>query len=241
MSKKVIDGKDIANKSLDLDFKVRNEFELSDTHKSFTELCFRKDTNMVFVDGPAGSAKTYCAAYAGLHLLKGRYVEEMVYIRSIIESASKSMGALPGEVDDKFYPWTCPLKEKLDELLDAGISNNLFEVDIVRAVPVNYVRGLTFKNSVVIVDESQNLTFSELTTIMTRFGSNSKMMVIGDTRQSDIGARTGFKDMYNIFNDAESEENGIYCFEFTEAEIVRSELLKFIIGRLDDHHESKAS
>ena len=239
MTKKSLDGKTIQSKSFDLDFKVQSEFELSDTHNSFVQLGFHKDTNIIFVDGPAGSAKTYCAAYAGLHLLRGRFVDEMIYIRSIIESASKSMGSLPGEVEEKFHPWIIPLKEKLDELLDAGISTNLFDRGIVRAVPVNYVRGLTFKNSVVIVDEAQNLTFSELTTIMTRFGSNSKMMIIGDTRQSDIGTRSGFKDMYKIFNDDVSEDRGIYCFEFTEHEIVRSEILKFIVSKLDAHYLDK--
>lgn len=187
---------------------------------------------MVFVDGPAGSAKTYCAAYAGLHMLRGRVIEEMVYIRSIIESASRQMGALPGEVEDKFHPWIIPLKEKLDELLDAGVSDNLFSREIVRALPVNYVRGLTFKNSAVVVDEAQNLTRSELTTIMTRFGENSKMMIIGDTKQSDINGKSGFKHMFDRFNDQESEDNGIYCFKFTEDDIMRSEILKFIVSKL---------
>ena len=238
MSKKLkadIDFDKIQRASFDLDFKVLNEFELTDAHKSFTELTFKRDTKIVFVDGPAGSAKTYCAAYTGLHLLRGRFVEEMIYIRSIIESASRSMGALPGEVDDKFHPWIIPLKEKLNELLPAGISNELFDRGIVKAIPVNYVRGLTFKNSVVIVDEAQNLTFSELTTILTRFGENSKMIVVGDSRQSDINGKTGFNHMYDIFNDDLSEEEGIYCFKFTEADIVRSEILKYIVERLSEY------
>ncbi len=238
MSKKLkadIDFDKIQRASLDMDFKVVSEFELTDAHKSFTELTFKRGTKIVFVDGPAGSAKTYCAAYTGLHLLRGRFVEEMIYIRSIIESASRSMGALPGEVDDKFHPWIIPLKEKLNELLPAGISNELFDRGIVKAIPVNYVRGLTFKNSVVIVDEAQNLTFSELTTILTRFGENSKMIVVGDSRQSDINGKTGFNHMYDIFNDDLSEEEGIYCFKFTEADIVRSEILKYIVGRLSEY------
>jgi phosphate starvation-inducible PhoH-like protein len=228
-----IDFERVQRRSIDLDFKVTSSFQLNDTHNSFVELMFQRDTNMVFVDGPAGSAKTFCAAYAGLHMLRRRMVEEMVYIRSIIESASRQMGALPGEVEDKFHPWIIPLKEKLDELLEPGVSDSLFQREIVRALPVNYVRGLTFKDSVVIVDEAQNLTFSELTTIMTRFGESSKMMIIGDTRQSDINGKSGFKKMYSLFDDADSEDHGIYCFKFTEADIMRSELLKFIVSKLD--------
>jgi phosphate starvation-inducible PhoH-like protein len=238
MSKKIkaeIDFEKVQRKSIDADFRVVSSFELTDAHKSFTELMFQPHTNMVFVDGPAGSAKTYCAAYVGLHLLNGRYVDEMVYIRSIIESASRSMGALPGEVDDKFHPWSIPLKEKLDELLPAGVSSHLFDQGIVKAIPVNYVRGLTFKDSVVIVDEAQNLTFSELTTIMTRFGVNSKMIVVGDTLQSDINGRSGFNDMYHLFDDQVAEDNGVFCFKFTDKDIMRSEMLKFIVKRLGEH------
>lgn len=228
----------IVNSSLDLNFKVLNQFELRDVHKSFEGLAFSKQSNIVFVDGPAGSAKTYCAARTGLHLLKSRQVEEMVYIRSIIESASKSMGSLPGEVQDKFSPWVIPLKEKLDELLPAGVSQNLLDTEIVRAIPVNYVRGLTFNDAVVIVDEAQNLTRSELITIMTRMGERSKMIIIGDTQQSDINGKSGFKEIYDTFNDEESEDAGMYCFKFDHCDIVRSEVVAFIISKLDQSKES---
>lgn len=223
--------------SIDLNFKVLNEFELRDVHKSFEALAFSKQSTMVFVDGPAGSAKTYCAARTGLHLLKSRQVEEMVYIRSIIESASKSMGSLPGEVEDKFSPWVTPLKEKLDELLPAGVSKDLLQHDIVRAIPVNYVRGLTFNDAVVVVDEAQNLTRSELITIMTRMGERSKMIIIGDTQQSDINGKSGFKEIYNLFDDEESEQAGMYCFKFEHCDIVRSEVVSYIISKLESVNE----
>ena len=110
----------------------------------------------------------------------------------------------------------------------------LFETNTVKAVPVNYVRGLTFKDSVVIVDEAQNLTRSELITILTRFGEDSKMIVIGDTLQSDINGRSGFEEIFNTFDDKESEENGVFCFKFTHDDIMRSEMLKFIVKKLGE-------
>ena len=223
--------------STDLNFEVLNEFVLRDVHKSFEALAFSKQSSIVFVDGPAGSAKTYCAARTGLHLLKSRRVEEMIYIRSIIESASKSMGSLPGEVEDKFSPWVIPLKEKLDELLPAGVSRNLLDHDIVRAIPVNYVRGLTFNDAVVVVDEAQNLTRSELITIMTRMGERSKMIIIGDTQQSDINGKSGFKQIYDIFDDEESEQAGMYCFKFDHCDIVRSAVVSYIISKLESVNE----
>ena len=224
----------VTRNTIDRSFEINAKYKLTPTHKSFTELCFNSSTNIAFVDGPAGTAKTYCAAYTALHMLKSHRVDEVVYIRSIIESASKSMGALPGEVDDKFLPWTLPLQEKLSELIQPSTITTLFETNTVKAVPVNYVRGLTFKDSVVIVDEAQNLTRSELITILTRFGEDSKMIVIGDTLQSDINGRSGFEDIFNTFDDKESEENGVFCFKFTHDDIMRSEMLKFIVKKLGE-------
>ena len=224
----------VSKKNMDLSFDIKAKHKLTTVHKSFVELCYNSDTKMAFVDGPAGTAKTYCAAYLALNLLKGHKVDEIVYIRSIIESASKSMGSLPGEVDDKFLPWTLPLQEKLHELISPSDTSHLFSQNIIKAVPVNYVRGLTFADSAVIVDEAQNLTKSELITIMTRFGEDCKMVIIGDTLQSDINGRSGFAEIYDKFNDKESEENGIYCFKFTEKDIMRSKMLRFIVKKLSD-------
>lgn len=222
----------VTRNTMDRTFKITTKYELTDVHKSFVELCFCPETKIAFVDGPAGTAKTYCAAYAALHMLKAHRIDEVVYIRSIIESASKSMGSLPGEVDDKFLPWTLPLQEKLSELISSSTINTLFSTETIKALPVNYVRGLTFKDSMVIVDEAQNLTRSELITILTRFGEDSKMLVIGDTLQTDINGKSGFVDIYNTFNDKDSEENGVFCFKFTENDIMRSEMLKFIVKKL---------
>ena len=107
----------VTRNTMERSFKVKTKFQLTDTHKSFAELCYSSNTKIAFVDGPAGTAKTYCAAYVALNMLRSHRVDEIVYIRSIIESASKSMGSLPGEVDDKFLPWTLPLQEKLNELI----------------------------------------------------------------------------------------------------------------------------
>ena len=219
-------------RNVDLNFKITQKFKLTDTHKSLVELGYLDKTKILFVDGPAGTAKTYCASLLALNLLKSHKMQEVVYIRSIVESASKSMGSLPGEVDDKFLPWTLPLMEKMNELLETSTTNNLFQKGIIKAIPVNYVRGLTFIDSVVIVDEAQNLTFSELTTILTRFGENTKMLVIGDTKQTDINGKSGFKSMYNCFNDEDSENEGIYCFKLTEKDITRSKILSFLVKKI---------
>lgn len=220
--------------SWDLDFKIKSKFKLNTIHSSFKALCTTHTTKMVFADGPAGTAKTYLAVQCAVELLKKRAVESVIYIRSVVESASQKMGSLPGEVDDKFLPWSMPLIEKLDELVGIPTRQNLMSKGLVECVPVNFVRGLTFNNAVVIVDEAQNLTHNELVTILTRFGENSKFIVVGDTNQSDINGKTGFAPIFKCFNNDTSEEQGIYTFEFSENEIVRSKILKFIVKQLEN-------
>jgi phosphate starvation-inducible PhoH-like protein len=217
-----------------LNYKIHNQFKLNDVHNSFVELMLYKDTKMIFVDGPAGSGKSYLAVYGALQLLLKKQINQIVYIRSIVESASKSMGSLPGELQDKFQPWSLPLIEKLDELVGPKIGGELVRNNYIKCMPVNFVRGLTFRDSVVIVDESQNLTTAELTTILTRFGENTKYVVIGDSFQSDIGSKNGFSKIRTAFNDQESEDKCIHNFVFSENEVVRSQILKFIVKKLEN-------
>jgi len=211
-----------------LNFKVDQKFHFNDHHKAFVEKAFQDETHIIFCDGPAGSSKTYCATYVALSMLKGKKIDEIIYIRSIVESATRKLGSLPGEVDDKFKPWSIPLIEKCDELVGKQITNILFENGYLKCTPVNFLRGATFANSVVIVDEAQNLEHSELVTILTRFGKNCKLFVIGDSLQSDI-QKSGFKNIMQGFDSQDSKDNGIHVFHFTEDDITRSKLLKFIV------------
>lgn len=225
----------------DLKFNIRSPYEFLPAHQSLIELTLRKDTNIAIVDGPAGSAKTYCAVYIALSLLKGRCKDSILYVRSIVESATKKLGSLPGEVEDKFKPWSIPLVEKLEELIDIPAINFLLEKEYIKCLPVNFLRGSTFKDNVVIIDEAQNLEYSELVTIMTRYGENCKLLIIGDSKQSDINGKSGFPSIFRAFNNEDSEEEGIYTFKFTDNDITRSQLLKFIIKQLDKQKRRKTT
>tara|TARA_R110002096_G_scaffold132727_1_gene283095 strand:- start:44 stop:796 length:753 start_codon:yes stop_codon:yes gene_type:complete len=227
---------DRIHKNIFTNFEINQEFELNNTHKSFIKLALDKDTKVSIIDGPAGSGKTYLSVLAALNCLKHNHVEEIFYVRSIVESASKSLGSLPGEADEKFLPWMYPLFDKLQELLIEPVAKNLISQDLIRGIPVNFVRGATFRNSCVIVDEAQNLTLPELITILTRIGKNCKYFIIGDTKQSDIGNKSGFESIFNLFNNYISETKGIHTHEFTSVDVVRSEILKFIVEKLEELH-----
>lgn len=216
-----------------MNFKIKKPFHFNEKHKAFYE-CIKTDgTNIAFVDGSAGTAKSYIAVLGSLELFKEKKIKNIIYIRSVIESASRSIGALPGEVEDKFLPYAMPLIEKVKEITDDGTVNQLRSNGIIQAVPVNFVRGLTFNDSVVIVDEAQNLTKNELVTILTRFGRNTRYIVCGDLKQSDIGKLSGYKEIYTRFDSDDSASHGIHLFKFGESEIVRSKILRYIVSVLE--------
>ena len=220
----------------DLDFKINEDYKLTPNQVNFLVKALQQDTRMCMVDGPAGTAKTYLAVLTALKMLNRKQIDNIIYIRSIVESASRSMGALPGELEEKFAPWSMPLIDKLEEITTAGAGGNLMNKGYIKCIPVNFTRGLTFKNACVIIDEAQNMTNSELTTILTRFGENSKYLVVGDTLQADIGVKSGFKNILNAFDDQSCVDNGITTFRFDEDDIVRSEILRFIVKRLNTIH-----
>ena len=214
-----------------LNFNIRKPFYFNKLHKEFYHKCRHKNTNMVFVDGPAGSMKTYIAVYSALEQLRDGIFDKVIYIRSIAESAERSLGSLPGEIESKFSPYTMPLLEKVTEITNASTAHMLIHKGLVEAVPVNFVRGLTFNKSLVIVDEAQNLSKGELTTILTRFGRNTRYIICGDGNQSDIKA-SGFDNVLERFDNQESVDNNIHAFEFGETEIVRSKILRYICRAL---------
>lgn len=214
-------------------FKIKKPFHFNENHKGFYDSIKCDDTNMTFVDGPAGSAKSYIAVLAALELFKEKKIKNIIYIRSVIESASRSIGSLPGEVDDKFLPYAMPLLEKVKEITDDATCLQLKTANIISAIPVNFCRGLTFNDSMVIIDEAQNLTKSEIVTILTRFGKNSRYVVCGDLKQSDIGKLSGYKEIYNKFDTLEAAQNHIHIYKFGPSEIVRSKILRFIVSVLE--------
>lgn len=215
-------------------FTIRKPFYYSKNHLAFKDGLCDNRTKIGFVDGPAGSAKSYLAVLAGLELLKANKIENIVYIRSVIESASRSLGALPGEVDDKFMPYAMPLIEKVAEISGQGVANHLMKEGILSAIPVNFVRGLTFNNSFVIIDEAQNLTSAELVTILTRFGKDTRYAVCGDLKQADIGKASGYSEIFNKFKlRDDAEEKGIFNLTFGEEDIVRSKILRYIVEVLE--------
>lgn len=222
--------RDKINKAL----TITERKDLTEKQKAFLDLALDKKTQIMFIRGPAGTSKTFLAVMAALELLNLKKVSELLYVRSIAESASRTLGSLPGEIDDKFKPFIMPLLDKLDELLPQGDIKYLQNDNRIRAIPINYLRGSNLNAQVIIADEAQNFDRKELTTLITRMGKFSKMFICGDPMQSDINGRSGFNAFYDIFKDKESEEHGIFCIEFTKEDIVRSGIVQYVIEKLEE-------
>jgi phosphate starvation-inducible protein PhoH and related proteins len=197
----------------------------------FLELAKDKDTKIMFVSGPAGTSKTYLSVLHALRMINEKRVSDLIYIRSAVESADSKLGFLPGEADEKMAPYLQPLMDKLIELLPRGDIDALQKDGRFTSIPVGFLRGLNWNAKVIVADEAQNLTYKELFTLITRTGEFSKVFILGDPEQSDINGKSGFVKMVNMFRDEESRQNGIHVFEFTDEDIVRSGLVKFIIQR----------
>jgi phosphate starvation-inducible protein PhoH and related proteins len=223
-------------KSPTYSFNIR---ELPWTHKqqSLIQLLQKRDTKCCFIVGGAGTSKTMCAVYAGLQLLKSKKISDITYVRSAVESSHQKLGFLPGYLDEKFKVYSTPLLEKMEELLDTTSIQHLTEKDFVRSTPINYMRGLHISGRLLILDESQNFTYEELVTAVTRIGESSRIWILGDPKQSDLmGGKSGFtKFMNNLVDpdDPECTKYGIHRFEFTVDDIVRSEFCKYVIKKLE--------
>lgn len=210
-------------------------FPWTEKQRSFIDLALDKKTKIIFLNGPAGTSKTLLGVYVGLELVAGtnKRMSDIIYVRTVVESASKGLGYLPGEFEDKFAPFLMPLEDKLEELISVGDIQKLKGDSRISAIPINYLRGASFNAKFILADESQNFDFKELTTLITRLGKFSKMIICGDTRQSDINGKSGFKKMFTIFNNEQSRDNGIHCVEFDKEDVMRSEEVKFILEMLE--------
>ena len=211
-------------------FKER-KFKFTEKQQQLLKILLADETKIVFIAGPAGTSKTFMAVYGALNLIDNNE-KDIVYVRTIAESGEKSLGSLPGTVGEKFQPYLLPLEDKIQEMIEATDAHRLRDDGRISASPVNFLRGSTLRDKIVIADEVQNFTFREITTLLTRIGEGSKIFLCGDFMQSDIKGKNGFYDFYNLFADEDSAQHGVFSFEFSEEDIKRSEILKFIVKKI---------
>jgi len=185
--------------------------------------------DVLFLLGPAGTGKTFLATAFAIKSLLGRETEKIIMTRPIVESG-ESLGYLPGDFYEKVNPYMMPIYDCINKLV--GIEGTTKEKIMSRTevAPLAYMRGRTFDNSVCLFDEAQNATMSQLKLFLSRFGENSKLVITGDPKQSDIGRRSALAEVVRRLSDVA----GIGVVEFKNNSIVRHPLIGAILDKLED-------
>jgi phosphate starvation-inducible PhoH-like protein len=179
---------------------------------------------LVYGLGPAGTGKTYvCTAMAAQALLEGR-AEKIILTRPAVE-AEEELGFLPGDLSEKYAPWLGPFLDVLNERLGKKRVEYLLKSGGIVASPLAYMRGHTFRNAFVILDEAQNTTPGQMKLFLTRIGNNSTVVVNGDASQKDIKGPSGLADGVRRTSHIPS----VKVVKFTKKDIVRSGLVQEIV------------
>ena len=189
-------------------------------------------TSIVLGVGPAGSGKTLFACITAIDLLKKGKIDKIILTRPIVPVEEEELGFLPGNLINKMDPWTKPIMDILSEFYTPNDLNLMFKNNVIEVTPLAYMRGRTFKNSFIIADEMQNSTPNQMLMLTTRIGTNSKMVITGDLKQSDRQVDNGLLDLMNRIKAQESKNNTnllIKMIELSESDIERSEIVKYML------------
>jgi phosphate starvation-inducible PhoH-like protein len=192
--------------------------------------------DLVFAIGPAGSGKTYLAVAMAVEALKQRQVRKIVLVRPAVE-AGESLGFLPGDLQAKINPYLRPLLDALREMIDYDQMKRDMELDVIEVLPLAYMRGRTLNEAFIILDEAQNTTVAQMKMFLTRMGMGSKIVVAGDTTQTDLPphARSGLNDALVRLK----QISGVAVIRLTKADIVRHRLVQEIVRAYEEESRSK--
>ena len=179
-----------------------------------------REASQVFVLGPAGTGKTYVTATVAADAYTLKEIDRIIITRPHV-SVGKDIGFLPGTLEEKTYPWALPVLDVLVKHLgkgavDTGIKNGNIEM-----APLALMRGRSFENAFIIVDEAQNITTHELKMLLTRVGEGSTIVLNGDAQQSDLKEADGLSKVIHL---AKKHMLPVPIIEFTLDDIVRSDI-----------------
>jgi phosphate starvation-inducible protein PhoH and related proteins len=182
--------------------------------------------DLVFCTGPAGTGKTYLAVAVAVHMLKTEQAKRLILVRPAVEAGEK-LGFLPGDMQAKVNPYLRPLLDALNDMMTFEQVRRFMDNDVIEIIPLAFMRGRTLSDSVIILDEAQNATASQMLMFLTRMGNGSKMIVTGDGSQTDLpdGSVSGLTD-------AKRRLSGIKGLDFVHLDrqdIVRHHLVQNIV------------
>ena len=187
---------------------------------------------IVFAIGPAGTGKTLLAVQWAIEQLLHGEIQKIVITRPAV-SVDESHGYLPGDLNQKMEPWTKPIMDVFAENYSSREVETMVMEGVIETSPLAYMRGRTFKDSVIIADEMQNATPSQMKMLLTRLGQGSQMVVTGDLQQADRPSNNGLLEFLNLYNNFENHRYVDLC-HFTIGDIERHEAVKEILSIYGD-------
>jgi len=200
--------------------KFVNLSPLNDNQKEYINAL--KITDQIIVCGYSGTGKTYIAATYAANMYLARQISKIIVTRPNV-SVGKDLGYFPGDLNEKFTPWAAPVLDVLEQQLGKGaLETGLKNGNIVLS-PLSTMRGRSFKDAFVLLDEAQNTTLSEIKMFLTRIGKGTKVVINGDIRQSDIKEASGLSKIIHM---VKKYEMGIPVIEFGVDDIVRSDICR---------------
>lgn len=189
------------------------------------------ENQIVLCYGPAGSGKSHIPlSMAGQYLLEGK-VKKILISRPIAATSAKTLGALPGELAEKYNPYLIAILEELKKYFNKTVLDEYIRNGTIELAPLELMRGRTFNDTFMCLDEASSCTFEQLSMFLTRIGNNSQAVINGDFEQSDLQHKkdqNSFMDVVDLLDGVP----GIGIVELTEDDIVRSGIIKYILRAL---------
>jgi phosphate starvation-inducible PhoH-like protein len=189
--------------------------------QSQSELYHDLDTASLMVAlGPAGTGKTYTCCIKAASWLSRGVINKIILTRANVPTG-KSLGAVPGTLEEKLEPWMLPMTDVLKDALGKGYYEYSVKRERIETVSLETIRGRSFSHAMILVDEAQQLTIDELKAITTRIGEGSVLVLMGDPKQSDLKTRSGLIQFVDLVQKHKPKGCGIVEFDLDD--IVRSD------------------
>jgi phosphate starvation-inducible PhoH-like protein len=191
-----------------------------------------QNNDIVFSIGPAGTGKTYLACACALQALKEERVERIILTRPVVEAGEK-LGFLPGDLYEKINPYLHPLYDAFYSMIGPEKFQRYRKEEIVEIIPLAYMRGRTLDDAFIILDEAQNTTLDQMKMLLTRLGFDAQAVVTGDITQVDLEDKkfSGLIQVQGILK----KIKGIRFIYFSEADVIRHQLVKKIISAYEEY------